>query len=452
MAKKHEMDMTSGSIWGKMIAFTIPVVLTGILQLLYNAADIAVVGRFSGKEALAAVGAANPLSNLLINFFIGLSAGANVVLANSCGEGNPKKISNTVHTSFLLSLICGIVFGIFGFLFSKPMLLLMNTPEDTLELSNLYIKIIFLGMPASLVYNFGAAMLRAIGDTKRPLYFLTISGIINVILNLILVIVFKMSVAGVAIATIISQYLSAIFILIRFARSSGSYKLNLKQLKFAKKELSRILALGIPSGIQSTVFSISNSIIQSAVNGFGSVAVAGNSISLSIENFVYTAGNAVTQATISFTGQNFGAGKIDRVKKIFVCSCVISSAITILLSGLAIIFIVPLSKIYTSSAEVIEYSVLRMYWIGPAYILCAIMDVVLGSFRGMGKSFTSMIACIMGVCGIRIMWVFTVFKMFPSLPVLYSSYTASWIGTTIILLIVLSITFKKIKKQFQKGM
>ena len=448
MAKKHEMDMTSGSIWGKMIAFTIPVVLTGILQLLYNAADIAVVGRFSGKEALAAVGAANPLSNLLLNFFIGLSAGANVVLANSFGEGNQKKISNTVHTSFLLSIICGIILGIFGFIFSKPMLLLLNTPVDTLELADVYIKIIFLGMPASLVYNFGAAMLRAIGDTKRPLYFLTISGIVNVILNLILVIIFKMSVAGVAIATIISQYLSAIFILIRFAKSDGNYKLNLKKLKFAKGELSRILALGIPSGIQSTVFSISNSIIQSAVNGFGSVAIAGNSISLSIENFVYTAGNSVTQATISFTGQNYGAGKVDRTKKVLGCACVITSTITILLSALAILFIVPLSKIYTTSAEVIEYSVLRMYWIGPAYILCAIMDVILGSFRGMGKSFTSMVACISGVCGIRIVWVFTVFKLFPTLPVLYSSYTASWIGTTIILLIVLSKTFKKIEKQF----
>ena len=448
MAKKQEMDMTSGSILNKMIVFTIPVVLTGILQLLYNAADIAVVGKFAGKEALAAVGAATPLANLLLNFFIGLSAGSNVVLANSCGEGNEKKISDTVHTSILLSIICGILFGIIGLIFSKPMLLLMNTPKDTLELADVYIKILFLGMPASLVYNFGAAMLRAIGDTKRPLYFLIITGVVNVVLNLVLVIVFKMSVAGVAIATIISQYISAILILIRFAKSSGSYKLNLKKMKFAKKELSRILALGIPSGIQSTVFSISNTIIQSAINGFGSVAVAGNSISLNIEGFVYTAGNAVSQATISFTGQNFGAGKMDRIKKVFIYGCAISSAITLLLSGLAIIFIEPLSKIYTSSAEVIEYSVLRMYWIGPAYILCAVMDIILGSFRGMGKSFTSMVSCILGVCGIRIVWVFTVFKLFPTLPVLYSSYTASWIGTTIILLIVLSKTFKKVAKQF----
>ena len=448
MSKKHEMDMTNGGIFGKMIVFTIPVVLTGLLQLLYNAADIAVVGRFSGKEALAAVGAAGPLTNLLLNFFMGLATGSNIVLANAYGEGNKKKISDTVHTSALLSIICGIFLGILGLFVSRPLLLLMKTPSDAIELSALYMKIIFLGMPALLVYNFGAAMLRAIGDTKRPLYILVFTGLVNVVLNLILVIPFKMSVAGVAIATIVSQYLSAIFVLRCFLKADGSYRLSLSELKIEKRALTRILTFGIPGGIQSTVFSISNSLIQSAINGFGSVAVAGNSVAANIEGFIYTAENSVTQATISFTGQNFGAGKVDRIKKIFIWSCLISMAIGGVLSGLALLFAVPLSKIYTSSAEVIEYAVLRMKYICPAYILCALMDVTVGSLRGMGKSITSMLSCILGVCGIRITWVLTVFKLFPTLPVLYLSYTASWLGTATILIIAFILTFKKLKRTF----
>ncbi len=449
MAKKHEMDMTNGSIFGKMIVFTIPIVLTGLLQLLYNAADIAVVGRFAGKEALAAVGAAGPLTNLLLNFFMGLATGSNIVLANAYGEGNKKKIADTVHTSALLSIICGIFLGILGLFVSKPLLVLMKTPADAIELSSLYMKIIFLGMPALLVYNFGAAMLRAIGDTKRPLYILVFTGLVNVVLNLILVIPFKMSVAGVAIATIVSQYLSSIFVLRCFLKSEESYRLILSQLKITKKTLMRILAFGIPGGIQSTVFSISNSLIQSAINGFGSVAVAGNSVAANLEGFIYTAENSVTQATISFTGQNFGAGKIDRIKKVFIYSCIISMAVGGILSALTLIFAVPLSRIYTNSKEVIDFAVLRLTYICPTYILCALMDVTVGALRGMGKSVTSMLSCILGVCGIRITWVLTVFKLFPTLPVLYTSYPVSWIGTSAILVIAFIMSFNKLKKQFQ---
>lgn len=449
MAKKYELDMTNGGIFGKMIVFTIPIVLTGLLQLLYNAADIAVVGRFSGKEALAAVGAAGPLTNLFLNFFMGLATGSNILLANAYGEANKQKISDTVHTATLLSAICGILVGVIGFFASKPLLILMKTPSDAIELSALYMKIIFLGMPALLVYNFGAAMLRAIGDTKRPLYILVFTGIVNVVLNLIFVIIFNMSVAGVAIATIVSQYLSAIFVLRCFLKSEESYRLIPQKLKITKKTLYKILAYGIPGGIQGTVFSLSNSIIQSAVNSFGSVAVAGNSVAANIEGFIYTSVNSVTQATLSFTGQNFGAGKPDRIKKIFLYSCYISMAVGGFLSVIALVFGSPLSRIYTTSPEVVDFAILRMTYICPTYIFCALMDVAVGSLRGMGKALTSMISCISGVCGIRIMWVFTVFKLFPTLPVLYTSYAVSWIGTSAILIFAFVISFNKLKKQIQ---
>lgn len=449
MAKKHEIDMTTGNLFGKMIVFTIPIILSGILQLLYNAADIVVVGRFAGKEALAAVGSTGPLINLMLNLFMGLSVGSNIVLATAYGEGNAKKISDIVHTSVTMSIICGIILGILGFFASKPLLVIMNTPYDTIDLCSIYLKIIFLGMPAHLVYNFGAAMLRAIGDTKRPLYILLVTGVVNVVLNLILVIFFNMSVAGVGIATIVSQYLSAIYIIRCFVKSEEKYKLDLKNLKINKKVLMKILAFGIPGGIQSTVFSLSNSIIQSAVNGFGSVAVAGNSIANNIEGFIYTALNSVTQAATSFTGQNLGAGKLDRIKKTFWYSCLIVITIGVVMSGGAIIFATPLSMIYSTVPEVIDYSVLRLCLLCPAYILCGLMDVTVGSLRGMGKSVTSMLSCILGVCGIRIVWVFTIFKAFPTFTVLYFSYPVSWAGTATILIIAFFVSFNKLKKQIQ---
>ena len=449
MAKKHEMDMTTGNIFGKMIVFTIPIVLSGILQLLYNAADIVVVGRFAGKEALAAVGATGPLVNLLLNLFMGFATGSNVVLATAYGQGNKKKISDTVHTSALLSIICGIILGIMGLFLSKPLLVLMNTPSDTINLATVYMKIIFMGMPALLVYNFGAAMLRAIGDTKRPLYILIYTGLVNVILNLILVIVFKMSVAGVAIATIVSQYLSAFFVMMCFVKSKESYQLIFSKLKINKSVLMKILAFGIPGGIQGTVFSLSNSIVQSAINGFGSVAVAGYSIANNIEGFIYTAENSVSQTALSFTGQNLGAGKPDRIKKVFIYSCLITFVIGGTLSGLALIFAGALSGIYSTVPEVIEYSISRLYYLCPAYFACGLMDVTVGALRGMGKSLTSMISCILGVCGIRIVWVFTVFKMISTPFVLYMAYPVSWIGTTIILIIAYIISFKQIKKKIE---
>lgn len=419
-------NMIQGPTFLKMVRFSVPVILSGILQLLFNAADIIVVGNFAGDESLAAVGSTSSLINLFTNVFIGLSVGTNVLIAHFIGSGDEKHVTKTVHTSMVIGSICGIFLSIAGFFLSKNVLLLMGSPDDVIGLATLYLKIYFLGMPALLIYNFGAAILRAVGDTKRPLYFLTASGILNVVLNLILVIVFSMGVAGVGIATVVSQYLSAILIVRSLMREEGILKLEFSKLSIDKNVLSRIIAIGIPAGLQGTIFSISNVVIQSTVNSFGSSVIAGNSAAMNIEGFVYMAMNAVYQTAITFVGQNYGAGKKKRVLKCTLQCELIVFIVGLLFGNLCFLFRNGLLHIYSDSQAVIDAGKVRCMYILPIYFLCGLMDVMVGALRGIGQSVAPMITSIVGACLLRLVWVATVFKLNPTTGMLYISYPISW--------------------------
>lgn len=426
---KNEIDMTSGPLLGKILLFAIPLIFSSVLQLLFNAADVVVVGRYAGENALAAVGSTGALINLLTNLFIGLSVGANVLFARYIGGNQEKEASEALHTAVFVSLISGILLAMIGVVFSKPLLILMNTPEDVIELSAIYLKIYFLGMPAMLFYNFGSALLRAVGDTKRPLLFLTIAGIINVMLNLFFVIFLGLSVKGVALATIISQFISALLLLSCMLKGVGACKICPSQLRITPVQLNKILAIGVPAGIQSVIFSISNVLIQSSVNSFGSIAMAGNSAAANVEGFVYVSMNAFYQTTLSFTSQNFGAKKYDRIGKILLCcqSCVIITGIV--LGNLCNIFSTPLISLYNSNPDVIYYGKLRIQYICTIYCFCGIMDVFTGTIRGLGYSILPTIVSLLGACVFRVIWIFTVFEKLHSLPVLYLSYPISWVLT-----------------------
>ena len=424
MNKKR--DLTSGSMLFKMILFAIPVILSGVLQLLFNAADIIVVGNFAGDESLAAVGSTSSLINLFTNIFIGLSVAANVLVAHYTGSKDNEKISETVHTSILVSIVGGIFLFVFGFFFSHPMLKLMGNPEDVIELASLYLKIYFVGMPAMLAFNFGSAVLRAVGDTKRPLYFLSASGVINVILNMILVIGFRMGVAGVAIATVVSQFISAYLIIIYLRKQDGPLKLELCKLKINPYILRKLIGIGIPSGIQGIVFSLSNVVIQSSVNSFGSVVVAGNSATMNIEGFVYLAMNGMYQTAITFVGQNFGAGKKDRVIRSVILCEILVFLVGLISGNVTYFFIKPLLRVYSSSPDVIAAGVVRAGCILPVYFLCGIMDVMVGALRGIGKSVAPMITSILGACVFRLIWIATIFQMYKRTEILYISYAISW--------------------------
>ena len=426
------MDMCNGPLLGKILVFTFPLMLSGVLQLLFNAADIVVVGRFSGAHALAAVGSTGALINLLINVFMGLSIGTNVLTAQGYGAKNAEDVSDTVHTSILLSLVSGTILIVVGILFSRPLLELMATPEEVLGQAALYMKIYFIGMPAMMAYNFGAAILRAIGDTKRPLYYLLISGVVNVILNLIFVIVLHMDVAGVALATILSETLSAVLILNCLCRTDGPCHLNIRKLYIQKDQLIRMLRIGLPAGIQSGMFSFSNVLIQSSINSFGSVVMAGSSASASIENFVYISMNGVHQATVSFVSQNNGAGKPERINKILFSCLGLVTVTGILMGGTANLFSRQLLSIYSTDPAVISAGQIRMFWIAMPYFLCGIMEVVMGVMRGLGYAITPMLVAVSGACLYRIIWLATIFTWFPTQQVLYLCYATSWILTTLI--------------------
>ena len=431
--KKYEMDMVNGNIFLKIIRFSIPLALMGMLQLFYNAADLIVVSNFGGdNDALGAVGSTGSIINLLVNLFIGLSVGTNVVVARCFGAKKHDQISDVVHTSILTSFIIGVLLGLFGFIFARPLLKLMN---NDLDLSVLYLKIYFIGMPFNLVYNFAASILRAVGDTKRPLYYLTISGLANVLFNLVFVIVFKMSVAGVALATVISQVISCILILIALFKSNECYKLRLSKLRINKKALIEITKIGLPAGIQSSIFSISNVLIQSSVNMFGPVVMNGNSAAASVEGFVYTAMNSVYHASLAFMGQNVGAKNTKNIKKVTFYSLIIVCLVSISLGSILFISGQQVLKIYTDIPEEIAVGYIRLHYLCLPYFLCGIMDVMVGCLRGLGYSTLPMIVSIVGVCGFRIFWIlvifynYTDFKNIEDLNVLYISYPISWIIT-----------------------
>lgn len=449
MARK--IDVANGPIFKNMLLFAFPIILTGVLQLLYNAADVIVVGRFAGRNSLAAVGATSSLTNLLTNLFIGLSVGTNVCIAQLIGLGGKDSenyIKKTVHTSVLIALIGGIALLLIGVLTSKKLLFLMDTPNEILDESSLYMTIIFLGMPAMLVYNFGAAVLRACGDTKTPLIYLSISGVLNVILNLVFVIAFKMGAEGVGIATIISQYLCAAMIIVFLMKQDSAIKLYLKELKIDVKMLKKILKIGLPAGIQGIVFSISNVIIQSSINGFGAAAIAGNSAASSVEGFTYTAMNSFSPTLSTFVGQSYGAGNVKRIKKSVAIGCFQVFAVGIIMSFTTLAFSHQLLGIYSSDTEVIKSGIERMSIILSTYFLCGIMDTLVGSIRGMGISFLPMCATIFGVCGIRIAWIYTVFRSFRTLETLYASYPVSWAATVIVQIVFLFVAIKRTKEHF----
>lgn len=439
------MDMCNGPIFGKLLVFALPLMLSGILQLLFNAADIVVVGKFSGSHALAAVGSTGALINLFVNVFIGFSIGTNVLVAQYFGARDEKNVHETVHTSILLGIVGGFILIAAGMVFAKPMLEWMDTPEDVLSHAVLYMRIYFIGMPAMLVYNFGAAILRAIGDTRRPLYYLLSAGVINVILNLFFVIVLDMGVAGVATATVISQVVSAILIVRCLMHSDGIYRLDLHALKIHKTKMVHIAKIGLPAGVQGAVFSLSNVLIQSSVNSFGSIAMAGNTAAGNIEGFVYTSMNAVYQTALSFTSQNVGGRRQDRIPKIVFQCLAIVTVVGAVLGNLAYQCGPFLLNIYSSDPEVIQYGMSRMQIICQWYFLCGIMDVAVGILRGMGYSVMPMLVSLAGACGLRVLWIFTVFVWKHSLFVLYLSYPITWTITLAVHFICFFVIWKRKK-------
>ena len=427
--KTYEMDMCSGPLFPKIVVFAVPLILSGILQLLFNAADIIVVGHFAGRESLAAVGSTTALINLMINVFVGLSIGANVLVAQYSGAKKLKDLEETVHTAMMLALAGGFFLIFVGVFFSSPMLGLMGTPDDVLPLAALYLKIYFIGMPATLTYNFGAAILRAVGDTRRPLYFLLFAGAVNVVLNLVFVIAFSMGVAGVATATVVSECISAVLIVQCLARSDSAYRLCREKMRITESKVKQIMKIGLPAGFQGAIFSVSNVLIQSSINSFGSIAMAGSTASANVEGFVYNAMNAVYQTTLSFTSQNYGAGKMDRVTKILLDCLGLVVLVGVVMGGGAVLLGPKLLQIYSSDPEVISYGMMRMRIINGSYFLCGIMDTMVGGLRGLGHSVVPMLVSLTGACLFRVVWIFSVFAMHRTVTTLYLSYPVSWIIT-----------------------
>ena len=435
--KQYEMDMCSGPILRKMLMFALPLMLSSILQLLFNAADIVVVGKFAGDNSLAAVGSNTALINLLTNLFIGLSIGANVVAARHYGAKAWDDLRRTVHTAMLLSMLSGALLLVLGVIGAEQMLIWMQTPEEVLPLATVYLRIYFLGMISTMVYNFGSALLRAVGDTKRPLYFLLCAGVINVILNLLFVIGFQMDVMGVAIATVISETVSALLVLRCLVKEKGGIHLELRAMRIDRKKMLQILRIGLPAGFQGVVFALSNVVIQSSVNIFGNIVVAGNYAAANLEGFVYMAMNAFYQTTLSFVSQNYGAGKQKRINRIVLLgeACVIVTGT--LLGNMVVFFGNDLLQIYSNNPEVIAAGMVRLHYISMIYALCGIMDVMVGALRGIGYSIMPMIVSIVGVCVLRLIWLATVFQIpeFHKIETVYLSYPVTWILTSLVYIV-----------------
>ena len=437
------MDMTQGRLLTQVLVFALPIMLSGILQLLFNAADTIVVGRFAGTEALAAVGSVGSLNNMIISLFIGLSVGANVLVARYTGSRNDRAVSDTVHTSVLLSLAGGVLLMIIGVALARPLLELMGSPEDVIDLAVLYVRIIFLGMPVQMLYNFCAAILRAVGDTQRPLYYLTIAGVVNVLLNLVFVILFHLSVAGVALATIISQAISALLVTRALLNMEGPTRLFLNRLRIHPGKLREIIRIGLPAGIQSSVFSLSNVVIQSSVNSFGSVVIAGNAASSHVGNFVYQAMNTFQQAITCFAGQNIGARKPRRIVSAMKVCMFWAVSFGLVLGLLSCVFGTQLLSLFSADPAVIAAGMERQIIVCAPYFLCGMMDVMTGALRGIGYSLLPMIVSILGACAFRLFWVFTVFAAYPTLPCLMLSYPVSWLLTFSVLLVIFLVLWNR---------
>lgn len=447
--KTFEIDMVRGPVLMKMLIFTLPLMLSSILQLLFNAADIIVVGRFAGDNSLAAVGSNTALIGLMTNLFIGLSVGANVTVARYFGGRKREELSDTVHTTMALSLISGIALTVIGIILSKYFLMWMGTPDEVLPLATEYLRIYFLGMTGMMVYNFGGAILRAVGDTRRPLYYLAFSGVVNVGLNLFFVISLKMDVAGVGAATAISQWISAVLIFRCLIREQSDIRLTLRNLRVHGDKVMAILRIGLPAGVQGMIFSLTNVLIQASVNSFGATVVAGSSAAANIEGFIYFAMNAFYQATISFTSQNIGARKIKRIDKILGRGEMCVVAVGLIMGSLAVLFGRQLLGIYTSSDIVIDAGMERLRIIALTYALGGAMDVMVGALRGMGYSIIPMVVTLVGVCGLRVFWILTIFQMpaFHTVEMLFLTYPVTWTVTLSGHIITFFIARKKLREQ-----
>ncbi len=448
--KSYEMDMCNGPLLKKILVFAIPLMLSGVLQLLFNAADMVIAGKYIGSDALAAVGATGALINLLINVFIGLSVGSSVLVARYYGAKQFNDIRETIHTAISLSLICSLILVGVGIALAKPLLTLMGTPDDVLNEAALYIQVYFAGMPVILFYNFGSGILRAVGDTRRPLYFLTIAGVLNVGMNILFVKVFGMGVEGVALATVLSQCISAGLILACLLRSEGACRLELKKLHIYKDKLIGILKIGLPAGFQGAIFSISNVLIQSSVNSFDSLAMAGNTAASNLEGFMNTAMNCFHQAAVSFTSQNIGARKYKRVNRILIICLSLVTILGITMGSLALIFGRQLLGLYADEAIVVEFGMIRAKTLFMYYFLCGTMDLMVGSIRGMGYSVMPMITSLLGACVFRIIWIFTVFKFNHTLPTLYLSYPVSWGLTTAAHMVCYIFGYRRLLRRSKK--
>lgn len=445
--QKHRGSMLEGPLLPGVIRYTIPIILTSVLQLMFNAADLIIVGKFCGSVSVGAVGATSSLTGLMVNLFVGLSVGAGVAVAHGIGSRDRLQISQTVHTAVPLALLGGAILTVVGVTFSGPMLIIMATPENTLPLSTIYMKIYFCGITFTVVYNFCAAMLRAAGDTKSPLVFLTLAGVVNVILNVIFVTLLHMNVAGVALATTISQAIAAVLVMLALMRRTDDCRLDLRKIRFHKAQLGKILRIGLPAGIQSSLFSISNVIIQSSVNSFGDVFVSGNSAVVSLEGFLYAVLNAFQQTTVNFVGQNVGARQYRRANMtVWICqACVL--VLGLILGTLFWEFGESLLGIYISDSEqAIEYGMIRVLYVVLPYFVLGLLDVSTGALRGYGQSLAPMIIAVLGICGLRLLWIFTVFQIpeFHSPKWLFMSYPISWLVT----LMVQTAFFLKIRGKF----
>lgn len=445
------MDMCSGSIPKKMILFAVPLMLSGLLQLLFNAADIIVVGKFAGDESLAAVGATSTLINLMTNLFIGMSVGANVLSANYFAANQDKELSKTVHTAMTVSIISGLLLTVLGIVFAPSVLKLMQTPQEVLELAVIYLRTYFCGMTAVMVYNFGSAILRAIGDTQRSLYFLFAAGIVNIVLNLVFVIVFHWGVFGVGLATVISQVISATLVFICLLKEKSAIKVDVKKLRIDSHKLLRILQIGLPAGIQGMLFSLANVVIQSSVNTFGTTVIAGNSASSNVEGFAFTSMNAFHQAAVSFTSQNAGARKLERINKILYTALGYVFTVGVIFCVIYLVFDRQLISLYTDSDAVVDAGVRRLTIIACSYMVCGMMDVVVGSLRGLGYSFMPMIVSLVGICALRLVWIATVFKIpeYHNVETIYYTYPISWVITLCAHLICYIFVKKKVNKKWR---
>ncbi len=449
MAKSNQIDMTEGSVFFKLLQFSIPLIFSSVLQLFFNAADVVVVGRFAGVNSLAAVGSTSSLINLLVNLFLGLSVGTNVIAANYFGSGKNKKLSQTVHTAILLSVYSGVILTVVGVFGAKYILRLMGSPDEVLSLATLYLQIYFAGITASMVYNFGSALLRSKGDTKRPMYILFAAGLINVVLNLIFVIPLKMDVAGVALATVISQVFSAFMVIRCLVKESDYFKLYFSKLKIDREIFIDILKIGLPAGFQGILFSFSNVIIQSSVNSFGNIMIAGSSAAANIEGFVYISMNGFAQGSLTFVSQNYGAKKMDRIKKVVRIALLCALVAGTVLGNLAYLFGRNLIAIYNDNPDVIEAGLLRMSVIMTTYALCGIMDVMANSVRGIGHSLLPMVVSLLGACGLRLVWLATAFQIpaFHTCRTVFLSYPISWAITFAAHVVCFFVILKNLKAQ-----